>query len=96
MRCHKTIVPQDQSNPDPFDPAALRLGQDFAASAGVERVLTTVPCRKPNRHEFIRVRPGKGWRLETAILEDKRNQDKYVVHGELQLLLTHETNRVWP
>ena len=43
---------------DPFDPASLRLGQDFAAGIGVKKVLTTVPCRRPNRHEFVRTRAG--------------------------------------
>lgn len=69
--------------PDPFDPAALRLGQDFAASVGVKKVLTTVPCRKPNRHEFVRVRPGESWRLETAAFEDKVTRDTYLVRNDL-------------
>ena len=39
---------------DPFDPAALRISQDFAASAGVEQVLATVPVRKPGKQDFVR------------------------------------------
>ena len=68
--------------PDPFDVSSLRLGQDFAASIGVKKVLTTVPCRKPNRHEFVRVRPSDDestWRLETAVFEDKITHDTYLV-----------------
>lgn len=68
-----------KSVPDPFDPAALRLSQDFAASVGVKKVLTTVPVRKPNRQEFIRVRPGEDWRLQTYALEDTTNRDMYLV-----------------
>jgi hypothetical protein len=55
------------------------LSQDFASSIGVKKVLTTVPCRKPNRHEFVRVRPGEEWRLETGVFEDKVNRDIYLV-----------------
>jgi hypothetical protein len=69
--------------PDPFSPESLRLGQDFAASVGVKRILTTVPARKPNRHEFVRVRPGEDWRLETAVFEDRLTRDVYIVDRRL-------------
>jgi hypothetical protein len=69
--------------PNPFDPASLRLGQEFGATIGVKRVLTTVPCRKPNRHEFVRVRAGEDWRLETGAFEDKVNRETYLVQRDL-------------
>jgi hypothetical protein len=69
--------------PNPFDPARLRLSQDFASAIGVKKVLTTVPCRKPNRHEYLRVRPGEEWRLETGIFEDKINRETYLVDPSL-------------
>ena len=62
--------------PDPFDPAALRLSQDFASSIGVKRVLTRIRCGKPEKHDFVRVRPGEDWRLETYLLELKGSQDQ--------------------
>ena len=62
--------------PDPFDPASLRLSQDFASSIGVKRVFTRIRCGKPEKHEFVRVRPGEEWRLETCLLELKGSQDK--------------------
>lgn len=68
---------------DPFDPAALRLSQDFSATIGVKKVLTTIPCRKPNRQEFVRVRAGEDWRLETAALEEKTNRETYLVDKSL-------------
>jgi hypothetical protein len=76
--------------PDPFDPASLRLGQDFASSIGVKKVLTTVPCRKPNRQEFVRVRPGEEWRLETGVFEDKVNREIYLVQRDFWSELTGE------
>jgi hypothetical protein len=59
------------------------LSQDFAASVGVKKVLTTVPCRKPNRHEFVRTRPGDEWHVETAAFEDKVNRDTFLVDRAL-------------
>ncbi len=69
--------------PNPFDPASLRLSQDYIGTVGVRKVLTTVPCRKPNRHEFVRVRPGEEWRIETAAFEDKVSRDVYLVERTL-------------
>ena len=82
------VDPQQQeagasASPDPFDPASLRLGQDFASTIGVRKVLTTVPCRKPNRHEFVRVRPGEDRRLETGLFEDRVNREIYLVRRDL-------------
>jgi hypothetical protein len=82
--------PAADTPPDPFDPAALRLSQDFASSIGVKRVLTTVPCRKPNRHEFVRVHPGEDWRLETGVFEDKVNREVYLVQRDLWAELAGE------
>ena len=36
------------SSHDPFDPAALRLSQDYTATVGVKKLLTRVPVRKPS------------------------------------------------
>lgn len=69
--------------PDPFDPASLRLGQDFGATVGVKKVLTVVPCRKPNRHEFVRVHESEDRRLETGAFEDKVNRETYLVERSL-------------
>ena len=80
--------------PNPFDPSALRLSQDFASSVGVKKVLTAVPCRKPNRHEFVRVRPGEMWRLETGVFEDKVNRDTYLVSRHLWSELAGEVSPV--
>jgi hypothetical protein len=79
---HQGTLPSGNP-PDPFSPDALRLSQDFASAAGVKRVLTVVPCRKPNRHEFVRVRPGDDWRLETGLFEDKVNRETFLVRRDL-------------
>ena len=43
----------------------------------MKKVLTTVLCRKPNRQEFVRVRAGEEWRLETGLFEDRVNREMY-------------------
>jgi hypothetical protein len=79
-----------KKSPDPFNVDSLRLGQDFASSIGVRKVLTTVPCRKPNRHEFVRVRAGEDWRLETGVFEDRVNREVYLVQRDLWAELAGE------
>src|SRR5512132_2903350 len=66
--------------PDPFDPAALRLDQSFAETVGVRKLLTTVPVRKPNRQDFVRVHPDPAYRLmPAAIIELKDDREVYLV-----------------
>ena len=79
---------------DPFDPVNLRLSQDFTASVGVKKVLTTVRVRKPGKQEFIRVRPGAEWRIETADLEDQHNRESYLVEKSLWQELAGEITPV--
>jgi hypothetical protein len=62
--------------PDPFDPAQLALGQDFAGAIGVKKLVTTVPVRKPHRHEWIRVHPDAEYRLQTAALPLKFEREE--------------------
>jgi hypothetical protein len=68
---------------DPFDPARLRLPQNFGEMVGVKKALLTVPVRKPNRQDFIRVHPSEDYRLETAVLELKDERETYLVDPAL-------------
>ena len=71
-----------ERNPDPFaDISSLRLSQDFAGDLAVQKVITTVPCRKPQRGEFFQVRPGEEWRCPAALIEDVDNREQYLVVG---------------
>ena len=58
--------------PDPFDPAALRLGQKFADGVGVKKHTTTVPTRKPNRQDFVRVDPRPEYRVGLSASSSSR------------------------
>lgn len=58
--------------------ASLRISQDFAATVGVERVLATVPVKKPGRHDWFRVHPE--WSLSpVALIELKEERETYVL-----------------
>jgi hypothetical protein len=78
--------------PDPFNPAALRLGADYAEGLGVRKVITLVPNRKPNKSEWFQVRPGDAWRLQTAVLELERGIERstYLVAPSLWAELSGE------
>src|SRR5262249_29523335 len=65
--------------PDPFDPASLRLSQDYAADLGVKKALLTVPVRKPDKSWFVRVHPAEDYRLTTAVIELKEERETYLV-----------------
>ena len=66
--------------PNPFDPAALRLDQSFADTVGVKKHLMTVPVRKPNRQDFVRVHPDLEYRLTpAAIIEIKEDREVYLI-----------------
>jgi hypothetical protein len=63
-----------QAAPDPFDPASLRLTQDFSTGSGVKKVHLTVPVRKPEKTWFVRAHPDETYRLQTAVIELKEER----------------------
>src|SRR5689334_6054019 len=70
--------------PNPFDPASLRLDQSFADTVGVKKLLTTVPVRKPNRQDFVRVHADPAYRLSpAAIIELKEDREVYLVRPDI-------------
>jgi hypothetical protein len=71
------------ANDDGFNIDNLRLAQNFSELIGVKKALLTVPVRKPNRQEFVRVRPGDDYCLQTAILEIKEDRISYLVDPSL-------------
>jgi hypothetical protein len=54
--------------PDPFDPASLRLDPSYAETIGVRKLLITVPVRKPNRQEFVRMHRDPSYCLTPAAI----------------------------
>ena len=69
---------------DIFDLDNLRLSQSFQELVGVKKAVTTIPVRRPHRQEFIRVRSGEEWRLETAVIELKEEREIYLIDPALR------------
>jgi hypothetical protein len=65
--------------PDPYDLNNLRLAQNFNETAGAKKLLRTVPVRKPNKQEFIRVHPDPAFRENFAMIELKEDREIYLV-----------------
>jgi hypothetical protein len=86
-----TDMTKTGSAPNPFDPALLRLDQSFAETVGVKKLLTTVPVRKPNRQDFVRVRPDPAYRLTpAAIIELKEDREVYLITPDMATELPGE------
>jgi len=71
-----------------FDLEALRLRQDYSETP-VEKVIITIPVRKPGPMDFVRVH--RDLRFETTILDLKDEGEKYIIppafHGEVPQLI---------
>ncbi len=65
--------------PDDFNLDDLRLKHDFSETLGVQKMLTHVPVRKPNKTDFIRVHPEEEYKLDVGIVEMKDTQETYLV-----------------
>jgi hypothetical protein len=75
----------DDNKPSVFDNLdTLRLSQDFRDNIGVTKVLTTIPVRKPNRQEFVRVRDDDAYRLEAGIIELQDERETYLLAPEVR------------
>lgn len=74
---------QADNPPDPFDPASLRLDQNFGASIGVKKLITVVPVRKPAKESWVQTHPDPAYRIETAVLELKEDKEIYLVDKPL-------------
>lgn len=82
------------SSQGPTDPFAnlnhLRLSQDFTSLAAVKPVFTTIPVRRPNKSEFVRVRAGADWRFEAGCFFDEEAEEIYLVAPCLHSMLPGE------
>jgi hypothetical protein len=69
--------------PDPFDLTNLRLSQSFTETAGVRKLLKTVPVHKPNPQDFVRVHPSPEYRENFPVIELKDEREEYVIAAGL-------------
>jgi hypothetical protein len=88
-------VSERQADPtDPYDPENLRLHQSFYETAGVKKLLTTVPVRKPKKQDFLRVHPDSNYRCDCAIIELEEDRESYLVTPNTAQDLRHEIKTV--
>lgn len=66
-----------------LDLTKLTLTQNYSQLAGVKKVITTVPTRKPNKQLWLRVRSGTEWQVQVLTLTMQDNGDVYFVHPDL-------------
>jgi hypothetical protein len=64
---------------DPFNLSNLRLSQDFVETAGVKKLLTTVPVRRPHSQDFVRVHPDPNYRMTFAVIDLKDDREIYLL-----------------
>jgi hypothetical protein len=74
-------LPETSPDPlDPFEPANLRLDPEYLKTGGVKKLLTTVPVRKPNKQDFIRVHSDPEYRLcGVGMIELQEEREIYLV-----------------
>jgi len=64
---------------DIWSPEALRIDQSVLNTGAAKKLLTTVPVRKPNKQDFVRVNPHPAYRLTVGLIELKENRETYLV-----------------
>jgi hypothetical protein len=72
------------SAPDPFDLESLRLNASFIETAGVKKLLTTVPARRPSPQDFVRVHSSPDYRENFAMIDLKDDREDYLVRPEIR------------
>ena len=73
---------------------ALRLSADAAAVMGTSEMLSHVPVRKPNRHEFVRTRPEPEFWFDTGVFEDREERETFFVAPRMREALVGEIKPV--
>jgi hypothetical protein len=79
---------------DPYDLEALRV--DPSADVSTEKILLTVPVRRPKRTEYFRVHPEETFCLDTFVFvrQDSLDRDTYLVAPGLRDQLVGDTHKV--
>src|SRR5205085_2751081 len=66
-------------SPDPFDLDSLRLDPAFEEAAGVRKVVSTVPVRKPHDQEWVRVHPDPAYRGNFSCIKLKEDGEFFLL-----------------
>jgi hypothetical protein len=83
------------NNDDRFNPENLKLSQDFSATQGAKKLITRIPVSRPNRDSWVRTHHNpEDYRLNTAVLELKEENETYLVAPDLHEELSGEIRPV--
>jgi hypothetical protein len=84
---------EPQSSPaalDPFNPETYRLQPSLVIATSVEKHITELPVRKPDKSWWVRVHPDPAFALATFVIELKEEQEVYLVLPSLWQALQGE------
>jgi hypothetical protein len=86
MKAESTVTQRPEQAPGKgqIDFRKFRMEQNFDGAARVQKLLTTVPVRKPNKQQFIRVHPGEDYTMAVRLLEYGDQKDKYMVDPNVE------------
>jgi hypothetical protein len=94
-QCDQREDQNDSTELYPFNPAALRLPQDFTETASVEKLLETIPVGRFNKQDFFRTHPDPTYRLDSVgLLELKDDREYYLVPPAFSAELADEFDPV--
>jgi len=82
----ESVPPTAESAPprDLFDDLAkLRLDQNFVETAGIRKLLVTIPVRKPHPQDYFRVHPSSDYRANVALIELRDDRELYLLTAEM-------------
>src|SRR5215204_3615184 len=73
----------DNSRSDDFDIESVRVNSDMFDGIAVN-VPLTISVRKPEKHEFVRVRPEPEFQITVAAIELKTEGEFYILSGPMR------------
>ena len=76
--------------PDPFDLDNLVVDQNYVQAAGVKKLLTTIPIRKPHPQDFVRVHPDPAYRKQLALIERREEREMFLIPKPMAAELSGE------
>jgi hypothetical protein len=69
---------------DPFDPSTYKVAQDLSAAAGIQKYLTDIPVRTPEKSWWVRRHPDDSEYSQPAwTIELKEEREEYLVLPDL-------------
>jgi hypothetical protein len=75
--------PREQPAPNPFDPERLRISLDHTEGVGVKKIINTIPVRKPDKQDYIRVHTDQSYRLQVAVIDLRADRETFLVLPEI-------------